>query len=111
VPKASILDTASRCARRSVESGATVCTSDPIETTIASSAGRSSPRNTRAADLASSSRAPAMLKLLSIATATDSGKSPAAKFSSVWVSPSSRTSKSSRVSPRIGSPFASVTLA
>ncbi len=59
------------------------------------SSGRSSPRNARAADLASASLGPDMLKLRSSATATDSGNSPDVKLVIVWSAPFSRSSKSS----------------
>jgi sec-independent protein translocase protein TatA len=54
---------------------------------------------------------PATLKLRSIATATDNGKSPAVKFAIACGSPFSRSSKSAWVSPVTGLPCMSVTLA
>ena len=72
----------SRCADRSVDNGARVSTSDPIPITIAWSEGRNASRNACAAARAFVS-SPFMLKLRSIAIATDSGKSPSVNVSTV----------------------------
>jgi len=64
-----------------------------------------------AAAFASDNLLAATLKLRSMAMATAKGKSPAAKFEIVCGAPSSRSSKSLCVSPLIGCPCSSVTLA
>ena len=65
----------------------------------------------RAASRAIGSCRPPMLKLRSMASATESGKSPAAKAETACGRPSSSTVKSSRVRPVTGRPSRSTTAA
>ena len=96
---------------KALQKGKHVACTVPMATSIESSSARSSPRKTRAAERATASRLPAMLKLRSSATATESGKSPAVKAVTCWTAPSSRTVKSSRPKPLTGWPWRSVTQA
>jgi hypothetical protein len=84
---------------------------EPTAINIDSSVSRRAPRKIRAPDFADASRSPVMLKLRSMATATESGNSPAAKVLICCGSPFSRTLKASRPRPVTGFPALSVTVA